>query len=133
MLSTFFKKGLGLGVLALCLNFPATVLAVSWEPVVESKSGNLTFYVDKDSLVRQGEIAYAWVESVERNYSGSLVNHLRSFISIDCSTQQFREREMYVFENGQVVAQRKLGNRGPLKAIVPGSMIEGVSDYVCGR
>ncbi len=129
------RRLLGLGALALCLGLPLSAKAADWVPAASGSDsdGRLTVYVDRHSIRRGGGNAFAWLEIVKYDYSGGLIFHARRLISANCSSNQYRERETYYIERGQVIDKEVLGDRAPLKIAPPGSIIEGALDYACGR
>lgn len=116
--------------LAVTLALPLTsitlsVSAANWSLIGENSSGE-SYYIDTDSLRRDGAIVWFWGRQNE-SYGYSTI-----YWSGDCNAKALRLREVYEYSlSGNLIDSGALGNSGPLSRVVPGSVGEILLDQAC--
>ncbi len=110
---------LGLGLLIGTLTTMAAATPSHAETWVEyTTNRNFRFFVDRDSIKKQGQIVWVWsyilLDKPERQGSVSVAS-LKYYVSLDCRAKTARVRQVIAYDvNKNYVNDFEPGDRGPM-------------------
>lgn len=131
------KKLLSLAVVSVAfLTCPSVALAEDWVNLRrdELPAGPILSRIDRDSIVRKGDIVWYWTSAVFLYKSGDEPYDFRHYISADCNAPVVRWRRAVVFNRkGFVTYSNNKGDKGELRNIqsFEGSFDRPAFYYVC--
>lgn len=125
------KRFLGLAV-AILAALPSTAQAADWVLVGESQDGDISVFVDADSMVRSGATISYWTLYVNSLPDEKGVSSLQGYESMDCRRRVVQVREIIRRDSaGRVISDDEYNK--PPHRVIPGSLMEFVSQAVCSR
>ncbi|HIK18439.1 MAG TPA: hypothetical protein IGS53_24575 [Leptolyngbyaceae cyanobacterium M33_DOE_097] len=137
------SRGLWLGCLVvstvITVGAAIATAADSWVRVYTNQQQNRVFFVDRNSIKRQGSIRYFWLHIASANgqalgsYQNGNFHGVNIYASADCKSMHLRFRTVEFYDqNGKLLAQENAGDSGPLLSFARDNPAgRGVSQYVC--
>ena len=124
-------------LLALMLCIACGSAYAEWSRVGYYANGD--FYIDRDTITRNGERREVWsvmdYRSPQMNNNGKIYRSTRSMLQLDCTHKMARIVHMAFF-SGSMLRGNEIGKMGSLKeweSAPPDTPIRAILDAGCGR
>jgi len=121
--------------LSVLLLFSSLAWAVNWVKVDSSVDGERTFYVDSDSIRKDGNLRKAWEiqDLKKRNKDGEMSRRMR--VEYDCKNERSRILAFSTHSEGMARGEIlfSASQVGSWREIPPGTIGELYLKFVCSR